>query len=334
MSSVMFSVVIPTFNRLIGLKRCLDSLQVQSYDYSMYEVIVIDDGSVENVCEIISTNEFSFALKIIRITHGGPSIARNIGIQNAIGDYIIFYEDDIIIDKEYIAKAYGLINNCKCDVVEGKTLIEGRRKTIRRYDVTNVYSFIPCNLIIRRSVLIRIGGYDPQFFDSATGLYFREDTELGFRLLNEGVSIVKTDELIVEHPEQFLTISACIRHAKRYYFDPLLYRKHPKQYRKYIETKHFLGFQFSRPLHLLSTIMVCFSMLVIVGFCIKKPDISIIGLLIIFALANILRYKYQGVKALRFYELHNIGAFILLPFVYWKALLKGCIKFRSYDCII
>lgn len=334
MSNLKFSIVIPAYNRTIELQQCLNTIEDQTFPHTNFEVLVIDDGSSKAISDIIEQKKYSFLLKVIRIEHSGPSCAKNVGIKNAFSDYIVFFEDDVVIHKDYLSTAFSLISEKNYDVLEGRTLTLGSTKDVRIFDEENVYSFIPCNLIVRKNLLQDLNGYDQQFYDPQLGLYFREDADLGFRLLDKGVNIIRTDKLIVEHPEQFKTIGACLRHARRYFFEPLLYKKHPKRFRQLIERKRILGFQIYRPLHKLCIGMIMFLLITILGFVFGLFLIILIGILGVLSVILALQYKYEGGFSGKISAIIRLGAFFILPFFYWKAFLLGCIKFRSYGCIL
>jgi glycosyltransferase involved in cell wall biosynthesis len=93
------SIVVPTRNRVDWLRRCLDGISEQ--DYPDYEVLVIDDGSTEDVVTAyeLMMNEFGSRYQLIRANKQegrrlGPSVIRNIGIDKASGCYIAFCDDD------------------------------------------------------------------------------------------------------------------------------------------------------------------------------------------------------------------------------------------------
>ena len=84
------SIIIPVYNEKNYIRRCLDS--VYSNDY--VEVIVVDDGSDDGSSEIIA--EYADRFKVIRKTKTpfGGSWARNVGMNEAQGDYITFLDSD------------------------------------------------------------------------------------------------------------------------------------------------------------------------------------------------------------------------------------------------
>jgi glycosyltransferase involved in cell wall biosynthesis len=90
---VKFSVIIPTYNRADLLRRCLESLQEQTF--KNFEVLVCDDGSIDHTAEVIQ--EFSSRLDIHYFhgpNWGGPAHPRNVGLRNAKGAWIAFLDAD------------------------------------------------------------------------------------------------------------------------------------------------------------------------------------------------------------------------------------------------
>lgn len=88
----LVSVIIPVYNREKTIKRAIDS--VLSQTYSNLEVIVIDDCSVDNSVKIVNEYEDERVRVICQKEHGGANKARNIGIENAKGEYIAFQDSD------------------------------------------------------------------------------------------------------------------------------------------------------------------------------------------------------------------------------------------------
>lgn len=97
---VKFSIVVPVFNASKTIKRCLGSILKQSY--ANYEVILVNDGSTDDSKEIIDgliVDKKNF--KCIHKANEGVSEARNKGIAQASGDYLVFMDDDDTIN-EYL----------------------------------------------------------------------------------------------------------------------------------------------------------------------------------------------------------------------------------------
>ena len=86
---MLFSIIVPVYNVELYLRQCLDSVIHQTF--SDYEIICINDGSTDNSSVILQ--EYS-QIRIINQANKGLSAARNIGIKEATGDYLIFLDSD------------------------------------------------------------------------------------------------------------------------------------------------------------------------------------------------------------------------------------------------
>lgn len=86
----LFSVVVPVYNRAEMLRETLESVFAQ--DFTDYEVIVVDDGSTEDIAAVV--REFGDRVKLLRQRNSGPGAARNLGIAHATGEYIAFLDSD------------------------------------------------------------------------------------------------------------------------------------------------------------------------------------------------------------------------------------------------
>jgi len=94
----MVSVIIPTFNRAILLKKAIESVLSQTYED--FELVVVDDGSEDDTTALVS----SFAgVRYIRQDNKGPAAARNLGIKESAGDLVAFLDSDDWWDREKLA---------------------------------------------------------------------------------------------------------------------------------------------------------------------------------------------------------------------------------------
>ncbi|MDK2771720.1 MAG: glycosyltransferase [Flavobacterium sp.] len=99
-SNKLISIIIPTFNRAQLIEETLVSIERQSY--KNWECIVIDDGSKDNTKQIVDNfvkkdNRFHFFVRPNNRKKGGCT-CRNIGFENAIGEYILFLDSDDILE--------------------------------------------------------------------------------------------------------------------------------------------------------------------------------------------------------------------------------------------
>lgn len=96
------SVIVPVYNSEKRLHKCIDSILNQSY--SNFELLLINDGSTDtsdDICEEFA--EKDERIKVFHKENGGASSARNLGIDNAKGEYICFVDSDDYVDQDYLS---------------------------------------------------------------------------------------------------------------------------------------------------------------------------------------------------------------------------------------
>lgn len=101
----MISIIIPVYNSETTLKRCLDSVISQSM--SDWELLLVDDGSKDkssDICDDYAAKDKRF--KVFHKKNGGVSSARNIGLNNAKGDWIAFIDADDYVKESYLANLW------------------------------------------------------------------------------------------------------------------------------------------------------------------------------------------------------------------------------------
>lgn len=102
--SVKITVIIPTYKPKAYLWQCLTSIQNQTLDKSLFEVVIVLNGCKEpyesRICNFLESVDFSFSL--VQIDEGGVSNARNKGIEVSTGEYIAFIDDDDYVSQKYL----------------------------------------------------------------------------------------------------------------------------------------------------------------------------------------------------------------------------------------
>lgn len=88
----MISIILPTYNRAHVIKRSISSVIRQTY--RDFELIIVDDGSTDNTKEIVNEFEDRRIKLVISESNHGQAHARNLGINQAIGEYIAFIDSD------------------------------------------------------------------------------------------------------------------------------------------------------------------------------------------------------------------------------------------------
>jgi glycosyltransferase involved in cell wall biosynthesis len=109
-SKILYSVIIPTYNRGEKLKNTLVPVCSQTISPNQYEIIVVDDESSDNTKDIVEEVKKEFPEHSIiykRIKHGGPSKARNEGIKISKGEILFFTDDDCIVPNNWIETLLG-----------------------------------------------------------------------------------------------------------------------------------------------------------------------------------------------------------------------------------
>jgi GT2 family glycosyltransferase len=205
------SVVIPTYNRKDILLRTLQSLGEQTYPKDKYEIIVVDDGSTEDIRGAMddialasgrSTQQGLPPISYLRQdpSKKGPAAANNLGIKAAKGTYILLMNNDVIADRRLIEEhmrdhvnashAKHQQSTGKNIIVQGRVIntssMEDLGKKHKGY--TGGYSdfsfgyFTTWNCSLSREVLIKAGLFDEDFRHLCW-----EDVELGYRLRKMGI---------------------------------------------------------------------------------------------------------------------------------------------------
>lgn len=106
----MISIIVPVYNVEDSVERCLESIAAQTYP--VFEAILIDDGSTDlsgQICDEFASKDTRF--HVIHQTNAGPGYARNTGLDNASGEYVLFVDGDDTILPETLETALQLITS-------------------------------------------------------------------------------------------------------------------------------------------------------------------------------------------------------------------------------
>jgi glycosyltransferase involved in cell wall biosynthesis len=120
------SIIVCTYNRQKYLAEVLESIKNQSSAKDLYETIVINNNSTDNtlkVCEQFKTENPELNFRFFTETKQGLSHAKNRGIEEAKGDFIVFVDDDAFVNEQYIEKISIFINSVpEVKVIGGKII--------------------------------------------------------------------------------------------------------------------------------------------------------------------------------------------------------------------
>jgi len=122
------SVIVAAYNAMPYLRQCLDSALDQSLSASRYEIIVVDDGSIDGTEDYLREHENRDRVTVIRQQNsGGPASPRNRGLELANGQYVFFLDADDYLGTEALERLLGTARRNDSDVVLGKMVGVGGR---------------------------------------------------------------------------------------------------------------------------------------------------------------------------------------------------------------
>lgn len=164
------SVIIPTYNRLGYLREALDSVHAQTF--GEYEVIVVDDGSTEDIAGGVA--DHPARPRVVRQDRSGPGAARNRGIEAAAADTIAFLDSDDLWAPTKLERFIGLLDDApEVRIAYGpmhpvdaeRHDVPGRTKPCHDGQITTALflsSFVHVPTVVcHKSTLVDIGGFDP-----------------------------------------------------------------------------------------------------------------------------------------------------------------------------
>ena len=191
------SVVVTTYNRAPILAKCLDALLHQEGDPS-YEVLVVDDGSTDETPALLDALMAAHPrLRVHRQPNGGRASARNAGIREARGEYLCYVDSDVFVAPAFVQAhlaahaAFQPTGKHRDCFVQGLSvnidrLEDAFQVKVPPFDPSRAF-FDTKNVSLRRHWLSDVGGFDTGFVE-----YGCEDLELGVRLKEQGLTIVRS----------------------------------------------------------------------------------------------------------------------------------------------
>src|SRR4030043_683400 len=184
------SVVIPTYNCGHYISNAIESALSQTI--APYEIIVVDDGSTDNTCEIVKTHKNTGRVKYLFQQNKGLPGARNAGILQAEGEFIVVLDADDELDKKMVSMCLEQVEKentdwCIIDILRIENTGSGIKKEIYRSNIPKenldkgilVDDFIRRAPFFRKRILFEIGLYDED-------MCIREDWDINIRMILGG----------------------------------------------------------------------------------------------------------------------------------------------------
>jgi GT2 family glycosyltransferase len=220
------SVIIPTYQGASRILHVLEALKNQTI--TDFEVIVAIDGSNDRTKELLEKQAFSFKdFKVLEQTNKGRAAIRNFGASAAVGELLVFYDDDtrpledslqkhLRMQQKYKSLCGGLAIEdplqCRTDIQKYKRYLSLKWTSkyndgLNELNKENLF-LTAANFSIPKSLFERLGGFDERLTDA-------EDFELGIRALEQGHDVYFDKSNIAWH-DDFITCESYIRRQRQY----------------------------------------------------------------------------------------------------------------------
>ncbi|MBQ3244370.1 MAG: glycosyltransferase [Bacteroidaceae bacterium] len=203
---MLYSIIVPVYNRPDEVKELLESLKEQ--EVKPFELIIIEDGSKERCDHLLDHYRSSFTIKYFYKENTGRSDTRNYGMARATGDYLLFFDSDVILPKEYFKNLEAAMKADYCDCFGGPDAADDSFSDMQKavsHAMTSFWTtggirggkavmekFCPrtFNMGLSKAVYERVGDFKDMM---------GEDIDLSIRIRNAGFRIRLIREVFVYH---------------------------------------------------------------------------------------------------------------------------------------
>jgi glycosyltransferase involved in cell wall biosynthesis len=228
------SVVVCAYNGGATLRECLSSLQV--LNYPDYEVILVDDGSVDDTGQIAA--DFP-GVRYIHQENRGLSVARNVGAEAARGEIVAYTDSDCVADANWLFYLVDAMRRQQVKAIGGPNLPPPTDSWTAKcvaespggpshvmLDDQRAEHVPGCNMAFDRATLLQLGGFDPQFRQAG------DDVDICWRLLDAGIDIGYAAAALVWHHRRS-SVRAYLRQQKGYgRAEAMLIAKYPRRFNR------------------------------------------------------------------------------------------------------
>jgi len=269
---IRFSVVIPVYNRPDEVSELLQSIEDQNV--KPFEVIVVEDGSTQKCDDVVNQFKKSLNIHYWFKENEGPGLTRNFGVEKSSGNWIIFFDSDCTLPRDYFNSVQEAISQFNFDGFGGPDKEHESFTNIQKAISYSMTAFITTggirgskksmekfkprsfNMGIKKEKFLEVNGF--------RDLRFGEDLDLSFRLEDMQNSLVLISE-------------AYVYHKRRTSFLQFYKQVHNSGIARVVLDKLHPGTL--KPLHVLPSVFVIFHF-VIIFFAAFEPKLLILLLLI------------------------------------------------------
>ncbi len=192
-SPTFVSVIITVKNESRNVRQLLESLVRQE---PPFEVVLVDALSRDGTARIAErfAKDHPGLVRVYR-RYGSRGIGRNEGVRRARGEFVAFIDGDCLADSNWLQAIRAVLP--RSDIVAGRTVSIGRSQygvleRVELFQAGSDVTYPSCNLVYRRELFERLGGFDPRFITA-------EDIDLNLRAVQRGGRIVYEPNAIVYH---------------------------------------------------------------------------------------------------------------------------------------
>lgn len=222
------SIVIPCFNHGIFLPETLASVEAQTF--RDFEVIVVDDGSTDELTRHVLADLGNTQIRVISTPNRGVSSARNAGIREALGRFILPLDADDLIAPEFLAATVPVLNSSvEVGVVCAERQLFGERQGESPLPAFDPRRILVENLIypaalFRREDWAAVGGYNEAM------LLGWEDWEFWISLTSLGRAVVRLPEALFHYRVRSVSRDHSLRYWQKLQMYLLMMRRNRKLY--------------------------------------------------------------------------------------------------------
>lgn len=208
-AGLAISVQLCTFNRRKLIGRVLEALFHQDLDPDSYELVLVDDGSTDGSYEeVLARLTPPCAFQLVRQKNAGLARGRNVGLERARGEIVLFMDDDVLATPTLLSAHVAFHRRhvrsiCRGVAINVESFDDLPKPTYSLRNYSGAY-FWTTNVSAPRALIEEAGRFDERFRE-----YGWEDLELGLRLRNMDVQSILDRDAVVYHykppvgPEQF-----------------------------------------------------------------------------------------------------------------------------------
>jgi glycosyltransferase involved in cell wall biosynthesis len=209
---MFYSVIVASYNRHDEIRELLDSFETLDFPHELFELVIVDDGSTDGTLKFLKSFQIRAPFKFRYVTqeNRGPGAARNLGMENARGDYFIFIDSDCSVPPSWLTEIDKILQKTQADAFGGPdsyrkdfpALLKAINYTMTSFLTTGglrgkkgkkLAKFYPrsFNMGISRKLADKIGGFG--------NLRHGQDIEYSHRIIEGGATVEFIEHAPVYH---------------------------------------------------------------------------------------------------------------------------------------